>query len=677
MADTFARVKHVVGSTAAWAANPIVLGDGEIGVERVSGSDIRIKIGDGTTAWGSLAYASSSSTGINTAVQTALDAKVAKAGDTMTGLLVLSANPTVALGAATKQYVDAINTALTTSIGGKLALAGGTMTGTLALAGDPSSALHATTKQYTDAAAALKLNKAGDTMTGALTLAADPSSALHAATKQYVDGGAYQTVVGGSATYAGKVVKLNSAGILDSSLLPVSATYLGTVNLTVAYALSGTFTAGNYYSVSATGTIDSSWSATRINGSPTTCGAGQFIIFNANGKWDLVGDTASSAAITGKLDKAGGTMTGALILAADPVVALGAATKQYADTMVAKAGGTMTGLLVLSANPSAALGAATKQYVDSAGTTLTAAYQAADSAQTTTLNASIATKLALAGGTLTGALILAADPAVALGAATKQYVDTATAGAALRANNLSDLASVATARTNLGLGSIALLSTIANANITNSAVTYAKMQNVSATARLLGRKTAAAGVVEEVSLSELLDFIGSAAQGDILFRGATAWQRLAAGVAGQVLQANGAGADPTWVTPSSSGSDVLASVSAGAAATLSISVGSLTAYRQLYITWNGLSNTSSATRQMTLDGVTFGPSGSTAATTYDGWMQLDLATGMFYGSGASSAPAFGSFAQQTSYSRASTALVFGWSGTGNFDAGTFTVYGVK
>jgi len=68
------------------------------------------------------------------------------------------------------------------------------------------------------------------------------------------------------------------------------------------------------------------------------------------------------------LEKSGGTMTGALILNADPSVALGAATKQYVDAAdalkVNKAGDTMTGLLVLSADPSANLGAATKQYAD-------------------------------------------------------------------------------------------------------------------------------------------------------------------------------------------------------------------------------------------------------------------------------------------------------------------------
>jgi hypothetical protein len=79
----------------------------------------------------------------------------------------------------------------------------------------------------------------------------------------------------------------------------------------------------------------------------------------------------------------------------------------------------------------------------------------------------------------------------------------------------------------------------------NKSVTYPKIQDVP-NQRLLGRNTAAAGDVEEVTLSQLLDWIGSAARGDILFRGASSWQRLAAGTAGYALTTNGAGADPSW-----------------------------------------------------------------------------------------------------------------------------------
>lgn len=68
----------------------------------------------------------------------------------------------------------------------------------------------------------------------------------------------------------------------------------------------------------------------------------------------------------------------------------------------------------------------------------------------------------------------------------------------------------------------------------------------SATQRVLGRNSAGAGAGEEVTLTQLLDWIGSAAQGDILIRGSSAWARLAAGTAGQVLKTGGTGANPAW-----------------------------------------------------------------------------------------------------------------------------------
>jgi hypothetical protein len=95
-------------------------------------------------------------------------------------------------------------------------------------------------------------------------------------------------------------------------------------------------------------------------------------------------------------------------------------------------------------------------------------------------------------------------------------------------------------------GDITVSASGATWTIDNDVVTYAKMQNVSATSRILGRKTASAGDAEECTLSEVLDFVGSAAQGDILYRGASAWARLAAGTSGQFLKTLGASANPTW-----------------------------------------------------------------------------------------------------------------------------------
>jgi hypothetical protein len=141
----------------------------------------------------------------------------------------------------------------------------------------------------------------------------------------------------------------------------------------------------------------------------------------------LSSDPADSGAAGGAyLKLAGGTLTGALTLAADPSLALGAATKQYTDAKDALrlllTGGTLTGPLTLAADPAAALQPATKQYVDAINTTLAAADTAIRS-----------TYLPLAGGTLTGALTLAADPAAPLQAATRQYVDAKPSGATILA----------------------------------------------------------------------------------------------------------------------------------------------------------------------------------------------------------------------------------------------------
>lgn len=77
----------------------------------------------------------------------------------------------------------------------------------------------------------------------------------------------------------------------------------------------------------------------------------------------------------------------------------------------------------------------------------------------------------------------------------------------------------------------------------------------SASSRIAGRKTGVAGAGEECTISEVLDFIGSTAQGDLLYRDASAWARLAAGTAGYVLKTGGAGANPSWSAFAASQSD--------------------------------------------------------------------------------------------------------------------------
>ena len=90
-------------------------------------------------------------------------------------------------------------------------------------------------------------------------------------------------------------------------------------------------------------------------------------------------------------------------------------------------GDTMTGSLVLYADPTDALEAATKNYVDVSIGALSAVYSSLGhthpESDIVNLVSDLASKVDIAGSTMTGALILSGDPTVALQAATKQYVD--------------------------------------------------------------------------------------------------------------------------------------------------------------------------------------------------------------------------------------------------------------
>ena len=87
-----------------------------------------------------------------------------------------------------------------------------------------------------------------------------------------------------------------------------------------------------------------------------------------------------------------------------------------------------------------------------------------------------------------------------------------------RANNLSDLNSAATARTNLGLGALATLATVGSAQIDDGAisttaklgngiVTYAKMQVASAVSKLIGSPSTGT-TLQEITLGSGLSMSG-------------------------------------------------------------------------------------------------------------------------------------------------------------------------
>lgn len=81
------------------------------------------------------------------------------------------------------------------------------------------------------------------------------------------------------------------------------------------------------------------------------------------------------------------------------------------------------------------------------------------------------------------------------------------------------------------------------------------MLNQVVTKTLKGRNTAGTGNVEDVTVTQALDWTAGAAvaTGDILYRNASTWDRLPAGTNGFVLKSNGAGNAPSWVAATTAG----------------------------------------------------------------------------------------------------------------------------
>jgi hypothetical protein len=309
----------------------------------------------GATLSGPLTLAADPTAALQAATKEYVDVKVNRSGDTLTGPLQLAADPVVALQAATKNYVDT---------SASLLHLGFTMTGPIVLAGDPTAPLNPATKEYTDT----RLFRSGDTMTGPLGLSAAPVSASQAATKGYVD-----TQVATSLPLSGGILSgpLTLAADPTSAMQATTKEYADTKLARAGDTMSGLLT---------------------LSGTPVNT-------YHAAPK------TYVDTQILTVLPKAGGTMTGPLILSGAPTSTSQAATKSYVDTGLAAAlpvtGGTVTGPISLTVAPAVPTNVTNKQYVDT----------------------QISGVLPLSGGSLSGLLTLAAAPTVPLHAATKQYVD--------------------------------------------------------------------------------------------------------------------------------------------------------------------------------------------------------------------------------------------------------------
>jgi hypothetical protein len=230
---------------------------------------------------------------------------------------------------------------------------------------------------------------------------------------------------------------------------------------------------------------------------------------------------------------------------------------------------------------------------------------------------------------------------------------------AYRANNLSDLNNAATARTNLGLGTIATQAA-SNVAITGGSITG--ITDLAVADGGTGSSTLSANAV-------------------LLGNGTSALQTVAPGTTGNVLTSNGT----TWqsTTPATSGGmTLLGTITPTAVNSLSLGSLTLTSYKSLFIVLNNIVLNTGKTAYISSSNLQTGGGFfvATSGTAVYGTAWLDLTTGALGGGLAEStvtSTAANAIGGSTNVTIASTTIYFRMPSTNAFSAqGSIRIYGV-
>jgi hypothetical protein len=324
MPDTFARMRQLIGTTTEWATNDLIIGLGEIAIER-AGAEFKVKVGDGSSRFSALPYASGA---LSTVAWGNVTGKPSTfppsphhhAPEDITGLVDASGNIDMAVIPDTlKERLDWKGTHTPTAlvpypqnpaVGDTWGIAGPSFTFTTGtLAG----------KTVSEGAAIIYDSARWYLISGGSS--ANPAD--------YVKTADLRTTTTGT-TEAGKVPQLNTAGRLDPSFLdiPGALRFRGTVDITQPVPAS--VNQGDYYLVGIGGVAHASW----VGIAGLTMLVNDQVIWNGV-QWSYIRPTGAAS---GFLPIDGSApMTGALALAvytAGQPAAAHAVRKDYLDTRI-------------------------------------------------------------------------------------------------------------------------------------------------------------------------------------------------------------------------------------------------------------------------------------------------------------------------------------------------------
>jgi hypothetical protein len=84
-------------------------------------------------------------------------------------------------------------------------------------------------------------------------------------------------------------------------------------------------------------------------------------------------------------------------------------------------------------------------------------------------------------------------------------------------------------------------------SLTDSGVTNAKLAGMAA--NTIKARVGTSGAPQDATIHQVLDFLGASSRGEIIFKGATQWEKLSPSISGYILETRGAGSGPEWIPP--------------------------------------------------------------------------------------------------------------------------------